>query len=854
MTKTNKKSIRFKINLAIFITCFVTAAMFGAILYPTEMKRLDGHEKNIELLLDTIVKQKYQDLANELFAQQKRALALTLKDFLVVDGIVAASIHTPLGRLYVSTDKTFIIMLQEKQDPSEILKDSFITVSNNGKSYGIFTRRIVVIGQEIGIIKLYYDFAQLANEARQSVIIFSTLLFTTLILLSTLMNIVLSKIVIEPVFKLQKAIRKVQAGHLGETVHLPFQDEIGEMGEAFNEMTVRLQQSQAAIEKAEAEYRSIFENSIEGIFQATPGLGRFLNINPAMVMLLGYRLKTDLLTSVTSIANQLFVDSGDILALESFLQNKDSVLGYETRLYKKDKSIFWASVTARSVYDESGNLMYYEGSLLDVTERRKREKAEMEREAAQAASRSKSAFLANMSHEFRTPLNAILGFTQMMTNDKELSMIHREYLESINHSGEHLLMLINDILDMSKIEAGRTLLEPKDFDLYEMLSTLESMTRFKAEQKSLQFMVERSLNLPRYIMADEKKLRQALLNLLSNAVKFTKKGGIVLTVKQETIKTDASKLCLEFQVTDTGIGIHQDDINDIFKPFVQVSSKHFSNEGTGLGMAICKNFVYLLGGKLRLKSEIGKGSVFSFAIPVTLSTIKNKKQHGGASMQVRGLAPGEPEWRILVVEDDLFNRKLLTNLLVTIGFKVMEANDGAQAIKIHSSFRPHLIWMDMRMPVMDGYEATRQIKKTMEHNTIIIALTAGVFKDNQKQVLASGCDDYVSKPYRKKQIYDTLVKHIGVRFTYDITHSPIAHPSHADLRQKLTHKDLGVLSEDLLKEFKQTIVVASQDGIAATLKKIKRRDRMLADTLEVMIKEFNYEIINELINEALNVK
>ncbi|MGL5879891.1 MAG: ATP-binding protein, partial [Xenococcaceae cyanobacterium] len=367
---------------------------------------------------------------------------------------------------------------------------------------------------------------------------------------------------------------------------------------------------------------------------------------------------------------------------------------------------------------------------------------------AELANRSKSEFLANMSHELRTPLNAILGFSQLMNREKSLTLGQQENLGIINRSGEHLLSLINDILDLAKIESGKMTLYPTDFDLYTLLELIEEMLVLKAESKGLNLIIDRDPNLPRYINTDDKKLRQVLINLLGNAIKFTNEGSVTLKVKSRRdatgrvcTKVKSQKVSVElynliFEIEDTGAGIAPEEINNLFEAFTQTETGKQSQQGTGLGLPISRKFIELMGGEITVSSEVGKGSVFKFNIQALISEaskIKGQKP----TRRVIALEPNQQEYRILVVDDRIENRQLLLKLLEPIGFKVKEASNGSEAIEMWQQWQPHLIWMDMRMPVMNGYEATQKIKSHLQGQaTVILALTASTFEDEKSVVLS----------------------------------------------------------------------------------------------------------------------
>lgn len=336
---------------------------------------------------------------------------------------------------------------------------------------------------------------------------------------------------------------------------------------------------------------------------------------------------------------------------------------------------------------------------------------EQKAQEANAANRAKSQFLANMSHELRTPLNAILGFAQLITREPTVPQPQREQIQIINRSGEHLLTLINDVLEMSKIEADRVSLSENDFNLHRLLQSLEEMFRLKAKAKGLALKFEDEANVPEYICADEGKLRQVLINLIGNAIKFTKAGHIIVRIQASPLPPHppSPHQTLIFAVEDTGSGIAADELEALFEPFVQTEIGRASRQGTGLGLPISQKFVQLMGGQIRVSSTLGQGSTFSFDIHAKpAEAVEALFQQ--VPKTVVGLAPGQPTYRILIVEDHWENRQLLMRLLAPLGFELREAENGQQVIALLESWTPHLIWMDIRMPVMDGYETIRRIR------------------------------------------------------------------------------------------------------------------------------------------------
>ncbi len=402
------------------------------------------------------------------------------------------------------------------------------------------------------------------------------------------------------------------------------------------------------------------------------------------------------------------------------------------------------------------------------------EKLVKEKEKSEAANLAKSEFLANMSHELRTPLNAILGFSQLMTRDSDISSEQLGHLETIGRSGEHLLSLINDVLEFSKIEAGRIDLNKENFDFHRLLLGLEEMFRLRGQQKGLSLEFEWGNDVPRTIRADQNKLRQILINLLGNAVKFTESGGITLSVRRKELgnRRQTDTCFLHFEVVDTGMGISSEEESKIFDTFFQADTSQLSQQGTGLGLPISQKFVDLLGGTLTVESGVGRGTCFTFCIPVELAEVADSDTPQ-LKRKVIALAENQPNYRLLVVEDNENNRNLLVKLLQSVGFEVQEAVNGQEAIEKWQKWQPHLIWMDMRMPVMDGYEATEIITSKMSQSkcgsdTKIIALTASAFEKDRLKVLTHGANDFVSKPFREFDIFEMVSKYLGVRYVYEV--------------------------------------------------------------------------------------
>ena len=388
------------------------------------------------------------------------------------------------------------------------------------------------------------------------------------------------------------------------------------------------------------------------------------------------------------------------------------------------------------------------------------------KEAADVANHSKSYFLARISHELRTPMNAILGFAQVMKHDRDLKLEQQHNLEIITAAGEHLLTLINDILEWSKIEANKVTLEVKFFDIYQLIESIRSLFSLQAKEKNIQMDFEIDPQVPQYIIADELKLRQVLINLLGNALKFTREGGIELRVTCCTIEKDREQsVRLLFAVEDTGFGIGPEEIDRIFEAFGQTEIGRKHQQGTGLGLAISRKFVQLMGGEITVSSTEGKGSIFKFDIKVDIDRTKSNGETENVSLpsceQAIAGKSKEVVYRILVVEDMRINRKVILKMLDKYGFEIREAVNGEEAVDLFQNWNPHLILMDIQMPIMDGYEATKKIK-ALKKDTPIIALTAHAFEEDREAVFAAGCDDFISKPVSEKLLLKKVAELLGL--------------------------------------------------------------------------------------------
>ncbi len=485
-------------------------------------------------------------------------------------------------------------------------------------------------------------------------------------------------------------------------------------------------------------------------------------------------------------------------------------------------------------------------------------------ERAAIANRAKSQFLAKMSHELRTPLNAILGFTQIMNRSSNLPAEFQAHLGIISRSGEHLLALINDVLEMSRIEAGQLVLNTSCFDLHRMLHSINDMFSLKAAEKGLHLSSEWDDTVPRYVCGDEAKLRQILINLLGNAVKFTIAGKISVrgrtfssrdmptstfraedklrkpTINQPSSDTKTT-ITLHLEVEDTGCGIPSSDLESIFEAFMQTERGRHA-QGTGLGLSISRQFARVMGGDITVSSTLNQGSIFTCKVGLDLPQSLDLEEPEADC--VIGLEPGQPLYRILVAEDVPENRQLLLTLLNSVGFEVTAVENGAEAIARWQAWQPHLILMDIQMPVMDGYEATQQIRsleaESKPENTPIIALTAFAFESDRFASLQAGCDDYIAKPFTETKLFDKIARHLGVRYCYAEKFIP---ESSASLPKTLTPEDLRTMPIDWIAQVQEAAYGLDDETLYQLIAQIPQDKKHIIKAMTLLVDNFQFEQI-----------
>ncbi|HSI10330.1 MAG TPA: ATP-binding protein [Rariglobus sp.] len=557
------------------------------------------------------------------------------------------------------------------------------------------------------------------------------------ILVVTYLWISFYRAVMTTVHSLKEATERMRSGEEDFLVRLETRDELGQIGQAFNEVAGQLIH-------AGRNYRSIFEGSLDGIFRTSLD-GKYLEANTALARIYKYASLEDFLEHMST-AETLYVDPSRRREFRELIERDGVATDFESEVHCGDGSTIWIHETARLIRDPSGKPLCYEGIVRDITARRKAATALQEAtEAADAANRAKSDFLANMSHEIRTPMNAILGFAELL---KGLVKDERaqSYVKAVTSSGQTLLSLINDILDLSKIEAGKLRLEYDAVDVGVVLRDVQHIFSQKAEQKGLDLKLEISPALPPGLLLDEVRLRQILFNVVGNAIKFTESGHVIVRALPVVHGAGRDSIELVLEVEDSGIGISVEEQQRIFEAFSQQTGQ--SNKkygGTGLGLTITRRLVEMMNGKISIRSEAGAGSVFCFSFPDIKITTAIQGEVVAPTEQAYDLEDFAP-CKVLVADDIIMNRDLIRAFFFETGHELIEAADGREAVELARKERPDIILMDVRMPVMDGVQATKALKSDPELKSIPVIVVTASAMQSEEETLRTICDGYLRKP------------------------------------------------------------------------------------------------------------
>jgi PAS domain S-box-containing protein len=609
----------------------------------------------------------------------------------------------------------------------------------------------------------------------------------------------------------------------------------------YTNLEERVAERTEALTESEERFRGLSESAFEAVFIHEEGVT--LEVNQSAVDLFGHS-RNELVGQHIRLV--LTPESWEIVKLRINQQHETPC---EIQGVRKTREVLPMEAHAKIIPFQGRQVRVV--VLRDITQHKKAEESlRQAKEDAETANQAKSMFLANMSHELRTPLHAILGFARLLTRNSGLDKGQQDSLDIINRSGEHLLGMIDDILSLSRIEAGRIELKPVPFDLTQMLQDVGQMMKSRAEGKGLRFTLELDSALPPYMQGDVGKLRQVLINLLGNAIKFTEKGKVWLRAQTQPL-ADPDMVLFQFEVQDTGPGIPRDSLDDVFESFVRFDHARNIERGTGLGLAISKSLVDMMNGEITIESEPGRGSLFKVMIPLQMVEVGAAIPGEVPVAEVVGLQADQPVWRILVVDDNLENRVLLTTILTNIGCKVKEANNGEEAIKIFQEWHPHFIWMDMRMPIMDGFEATRKLRTLPGGKAVrIVAATASVLEERHGEILACGCDEVVRKPFKDHEIFESMTRQLGIKYLYK--------DSGAEAAQKqginLTAEMLAELPPELLQELREATRALNREAISEVIERIEEHEPDTAESLRVLVQDFQMGRLGELLGEVKEEK
>jgi PAS domain S-box-containing protein len=616
---------------------------------------------------------------------------------------------------------------------------------------------------------------------------------------------------------------------------------------AFSKNITVQEKAKIALEETEKRYRKILELAPVGI--AVYQNDQFIYINPAAIRLLG----ADSLEQLSERNIRTLINPDHIerfrAAISQIEDSRERSTPFEVQLLRLDGTSLEAELSVSFLTLNEKTAVQVIAT--DITERKQAEKDRIARKAAEEASRAKSAFLSNMSHEIRTPLNAIIGFAQILKRETSFSPRQLEQLQTIAKSGEHLLKLINDILDLSRIEAGRMPVNVSNFSLHMLLNDIESVFRSQSEEKGLQFFIERAPDLPDYVRADEAKLRHVLVNLLGNSIKYTRIGGI--TVRLCVLPVISSKndhsneLTLKFEVEDTGSGIPEQDIPYVFDS-LYTSTTGKASGGTSLGLVITSHLIKLMGGQISLESKSGSGVIVRFQIPVKLLGDTSEERFSG-SRTVIGLETGTPLIRILIADDQKDNRELLCGILEPVGFHVKTVINGLEALEKVKNWAPHAVLMDMRMPIMDGYEAIRHIRSTEKGRTLpIIAIAANAFEDEENAVRETGVNKVLRKPVSQEDLLSALGELLKIRYIYE--ENPIDLQKNEE-NQPLTIEDVKKIPGPLAREMKSAVEEGEMEYLRQLIDELKKTTPLIAHKLLELAKQFDYEKLNQILRQTM---
>ncbi len=682
-------------------------------------------------------------------------------------------------------------------------------------------------------------------------------------LLTTMIAMLLARRIADPIVELADSAKAIGMGNLDIRSIVRSDDEIGLLSKSLNTTVENLQKTLVSrdelskeieerkkVEKLLTRFKTTLDRTQDCIFIFNPETLLFSYVNQGAVNQVGYSY--DELRKMTPLDIKPEFDKPRFRAVaESIIHSDRKQKIFETVHKHKDGSLIPVEVSLQYIALAEENR--FVAIVRDITERKeaaeKLQKLNQEleervrqrtaeltiaKETAEIANRAKGIFIDNISHQFRTPLNAVLGFSQLMIDDEAISDKHRKYLRNIKSSGHLQLSLINDVLAMSSLEDGQATVKLQAIDFTRLLDDISDKATVAAKAKGISFTAEYGPCIPQNISCDHEKLQQIVGNVIDNAIKFTESGGVSLKVESEQADND-NTVQLLFDIADTGIGIPQDYQERIFLPFVQVGERS-DKTGTGMGLTLTQRYLKLMGGTVDVNSEPGR-TVFHIAFPVALATEAEVEPSKLRKPNILGIEPDGREYRVLVVDDDDDGRILLTTMLESAGFPVRATSSGKQAIEIFKAWHPVMIWMDMPMPLMDGMEATRQIRKLEGGaEAVIVALTSFSLDEMKDGKLPTELDELFTKPISQDEIFGCMATHLGVRYIYAEYPEP---QERMALDPEQIKQSLSGLSDVLIEKLRIAAVeldieqvVSIIEQIAVTHPDVANVLRHLVDTLD----------------------